>query len=403
MEIKSLTVNELNKDILNNFNNCFGCNNIKLLGKYRQYLFFYKDDNVYCYDTNTNRFIEGNTRSNWVECIITFILKDCSKRVSFDVSNLGIHFTKESLEFIDRIYSYDYLKEKNGDYHDNTSSSNKCISNDIWDAQSSYHYGLSIIYKNVKGKELYGVVDSEYNIVFDYDENVTKIKRLSSKLLLIENKDELSSIYEIGYGYLFEFNKKVDSVSVLHDGILKIKVGEKYQLFIDGKLLDDSFDNITYDRGVIIIEKDCMIYFYDSNFNFLYKTSDKDFSKSNTCIYYKKNNQHIEYNLFNGNKTVIGKKKFISDNGSIIKSNLKKYKYYYEDRVEGIIYLFEDIEYGLSINIDDVCAIKWFKDIDDIKKTKKNIAMAIINLGSSSGEFDSNKKMIKQSGGAVGV
>ena len=403
MEIKSFKVNELNKDILNRFNNCFNCDSVKLLGKYKQYIFFNKDNNICCYDTFKNCFIKGNRYSNMVECIIRFDLKDCSKEVSFEVSNIGTYFTRESLELVDKIISYDYLKERNGDYFSNISSSNKCISNDIWDAQSSYHYGLSIIYKNNKGKELYGVVDSKYNIVFEYDENVSKIKRLSSKLLLIENNDGLSSIYEISYGYLFDFNNKIDSVSILNDEILKIKVGEKYQLYLHGKLFDDLYDNVTYDRNILIIEKDNMTYFYDLNFNFLYKTTEKDFYKSNDCIYYKKNNHYIEYNLFNGNKTVIGKKKFISDDGSLIKSNLDKYNYYYEDSIEGEVYLFEDEMYGLSITIDDVSVVKWFKTIDDIKKAKKNIATAIINFGSSLGEFDLCKKMVKQSGGTVGV
>ena len=69
---------------------------------------------------------------------------------------------------------------------------------------------------------------------------------------------------------------------------------------------------------------------------------------------------------------------------------------------EGEIYLFDDEMYGISVKFDDVCAIKWFKDIDSIKNAKRNIANAILNL-STLDEFDLDKKMIKQSGGQVGV
>lgn len=407
MKINCVKVNDLNSDILKRLDSCIN-DNIKLYGKYKQYLFYKKGNNIYCFDTNTNKFINGNIHSNWVECITRFYLTDCSKTISFEKFNSDIIFTNESFEIVDKIFSYDYLKERKSYFDNNKYSSNKCISNDIWDAQSDYNYGLSIIYKNDNSKELYGVVDSNYNIVFNYNENTSKIKILNGNLLLIKNKDGLSSIYDINKGCLFDFSKKIDDVIILQDDIYKLKVGEKYLLYVNGKIIEDNYDDIVFDRNILIIEKDDEVLFYDLNLNLLYKTNDKEFNKSKDNIYYKKDNHIIEHNLSNGNESIIGRKKFIKSDGSLIKTKslksiLSKYKYYYEDNVEGEIYFFEDEMYGISIEFDDVSVIKWYKNIDDIKKAKRNICNAIINLDSSLGEFDLRKKMIKQSGGAVGV
>ena len=406
MEIKCIKVSELNKDILEKFNNCFKSNDIKFIGKYMQYLFLINENKVYCFDMKKNQFVKGKYFSNWIENTITFQFTDSLNSIVFEDFNGNKIFTNSSSEIVDMIFEYDYLKKRNPYRCNSNCNSNKCISNELWQSQSSYKYGLSIIYKNDNGSELYGIADSLYNIVFDYDKNVSKINILNNKLLLIEKKDGLSSLYDINNGYLFDF-KKINSVVILDDGIYKIKVGEKYQLFINGKLINDEYDDITFDRNVLIIEKSDEVLFYDLNLNLLYKTSNKDFSKSRDCIYYKKDNNYIEHNLFNSNEIVIGRKIFKNSDGSLIKiaslkKILSKYKYYYDDMSEGEIYLFADEMYGISVKFDDVCAIKWFKDIDSIKNTKRNIANAILNL-STLDEFDLDKKMIIQSGGQVGV
>lgn len=88
----------------------------------------------------------------------------CSKYI--DETNL-----KYDDEF-DNIYPSNILSnfKKQDNIHDYQSCGLE--SNDKWEAQSEYKYGLSIIYKN----GLYGVCDTERNIIYDYDENITYIK-----------------------------------------------------------------------------------------------------------------------------------------------------------------------------------------------------------------------------------
>jgi len=112
MEIKCIKVSELDKDILEKFNNCFKSNNIKFIGKYMQYLFVINENKVYCFDTKKNQFVKGKHFSNWIENTITFQFTDSLNSIVFEDFNGNKIFTNSSSEIVDMIFEYAYLKKK---------------------------------------------------------------------------------------------------------------------------------------------------------------------------------------------------------------------------------------------------------------------------------------------------
>jgi len=271
-------------------------------------------------------------------------------------------------------------------YNFKRTSLKKC---DKWDAQSEYEDGLSIIYKNINGKELYGVVDTDYNVVFDYDENVKTIKILYSDLLLIGNNKGFNSVFDLGRkSYMCPFEYSFNEVERLSSDTFRVKVNDKYRLIKNGNISDEAYDDIGFDRGILILTIDNEIRFIDSDGNILYKMDRQKFLKSKEDIYYEFDFNIIKHNLFTGKEVIIGKRTFYDGDREIGTSSideiLNNYNFYYIDN-EGIVRLFKTMKYGIELKSNDVSVYRWYDNKKYVYEFQKELLnnLMIMNENSS--------------------
>lgn len=282
----------------------------------------------------------------------------------------------------------------------------RCISNnpllktcDKWDAQSDYTYGLSIIYKCVDDDEFYGVVDQEYNVVLDYDENIKKIKIESPSIILVENKDNQSNIYDTKNGYVTSFKYQFDSVSKLENNIYRVKNNSKFRYILNGEISDCEYDNIAYDRGVIILTKEDEIIFINQENEVLYKMKKQKYFKSTEDVYYERNSSVIRHNLYTGKETIIGRRNIYEDgnpiNSESTEEMLDKYQYYFIDE-EGFVHFTDSMYYGIELESNGISVYKWFENPDDVRAFQKKLLENLINMGECETIQESKKVFIKK-------
>lgn len=269
---------------------------------------------------------------------------------------------------------------------------------DKWDAQSEYIYGLSIIYKRTDNNEFYGVVDSKYNVVLDYDESIEKIKIESPRIILVENKDKQSNLYDIENGYITNFKYRFDSVVRLGNNIFKVKNNNKFRYILNGEISDCEYENIAYDRGVIILTNEDEITFINQDNQVLYKMKKQKYFKSTEDIYYEKNSSIIKHNLYTGEETTIGRRNIVG-NGNPIDSEsvddiLEKYKYYFIDE-DGYVHLTDTMYYGVELESNGISVYRWYDNPDNVKSLQKNLLENLIDMGEKETIHDGKKVFMK--------
>lgn len=295
---------------------------------------------------------------------------DFFRRIDFDSCNLS------KAENFDYIYPSKILEDLRLLQANREGA--KLISNDKWDAQSRYCYGLSIIYKDNQ----YGVCDTNYKVVFDYDEDITFIKIISPSLLFVKNRNGLSAIYDIHSGYIIPFKYPFEDVTILDTNILRVKSGNKYRYILNGKISDLEYDSIAYDRGIIIVSNQQSHTFRDKNGVVLCEHKLKEFYKATNDIYYQQDQSIIKENLYTGQKQEIKYCPICDEYGLVadcnIDSLLQKYKYYYIDE-QGQMTLFTTMKYGLSIEENGISIYSWHDSLRSVYEHQKRILENLMN------------------------
>ena len=279
-------------------------------------------------------------------------------------------------------------------YNFKHTSLKKC---DKWDAQSQYNEGLSIIYKNIDGKELYGVADTDYNVVFDYDESVKTIKILYSDLLLVGNNEDLNSVFDLKRNcYVCPFKYEFNTVERLSTDIFRVKINDKYRLIKNGSISDEVYDDIGFDREILILTINDEIRFIDSDNNILYKLKKQKFLKSKKDIYYEFDSNIIKHNLLTGKEDIIGKRTFYDGDKKIETSSvdeiLNNYNFYYIDN-EGIVRLFKTMKYGIELKSNNVSIYRWYDSKKYVYEFQKSLLESLLFFDK---EKENSKKLIKK-------
>lgn len=282
-------------------------------------------------------------------------------------------------------------------YNENKAELKQC---DKWDAQSEYVDGLSVIYKKENDRELYGVVDDKYNIVFDYDPSIKEIKILNGRdLLLLKNQEDLSSIYDIKNNrYLTPFIREdIDAINKLSNDAYRIKFGDKYRFVYNGKIEDELYDQISIADDIFIFTLNGEAIFKDREENIIYKIPIEEYYKSDKDIYHYEDSKIIKHNIYTSEDSVLGRVNFYDENGMIndISSSeiLKKYnQYFYDER--GNVYLFNNKKYGVQLENDGICAYKWYDNKKEVYSFQKKLLENLISLADN--EITTKKVLIKK-------
>lgn len=458
MQLKELTTEKLNEKMLeillgkNIYFNIYGISG--------DYLFLIKDDSMAVYDTKKNEYIipykKGllkffkqkstnkkviayATSSNITEVKYGYkyhgdnkydLVCDCERLLysRFDLSEhekpTDVYYVQEDSVFNAKVR----LQYRNGGYidecdlehdpdfdfiyPDNLINNFKINSNyrmnyaplkvcDKWDAQSKYDNGLSIIYKCNEGKELYGVVDSNYNVLFDYDENIIGIKVLSNDLILVEGKNGLNSIFDLKEGiYVVSFKYKFDEVVKLDKDIYKVEKDGKYRLVIDNEICDILYDSIAFDRGTIILTLANEIIFMDTNKNILYKLEKQQYFKSSSDVYYNSNSNIIRHNLYTDKEQIIGCNSLYDGDKEIkdmsIEQVLNNYKYYYFDN-DGKIDLYKSEKYGIKLENNGISVNRWYDNYKYVREFQKRFLENLISIGEENFmQINQEQKVLKK-------
>lgn len=220
--------------------------------------------------------------------------------------------------------------------------------------------------------------------MFDYDANIQYIKIISSNILLVKNKDNLSSIFDINDGYIIPFKCLFDDVTKLDKEIYKVCYDNKYRYIINNRISDREYNNISYDRGILILEAESKIIFMDMEENILFEKMLDNYYKSNNDVYYQENDRIIKHNLYSGEELTISADILYDENTVIdeydINSILKKYKYYYIDD-HGKMILFKNMKYGVSIDSGHgIRTYKWYDSLKTVYEFQKELLVNLINI-----------------------
>lgn len=325
-------------------------------------------DKFFGYNMKYSRFTLDGSEIPFEKCYVNKDeFCDSNVRYRFYKNNENLYKNEVNLKedrSFDQIKCDSFINRVNISMHNynfKRTSLKKC---DKWDAQSEYKDGLSIIYKIINGEELYGVVDTDYNVVFDYDENVKTIKILYSDLLLIGSNEGFNSIFDLQRNcYVCPFKYEFNEVERLSLDIFRVKVGDRYRLIRNGSISDEVYDDIGFDRGILILTIDNEIRFIDSDGNILYKLEKQKFLKSKKDVYYEFDFNIIKHNLFTGKEDIIGKRTFYDGDKKIETSSideiLNNYNFYYVDN-EGFVRLFKTMKYGVELKSNDVSVYRWY-------------------------------------------
>lgn len=272
------------------------------------------------------------------------------------------------------------------------------IITDKWQAMSDYKYGLSIIYNN----GVYGVIDLNYNIVFNYDNNITYINILSPNTLILKNKDNKKALYSIEKGYITNFEDNIDfeTINELSNNVFRLTTNNKHKLIIGNKTFEGEYNYIYFDEGVIILEQKNKTIFLDINGKLIKTINTNEFYKYNNNIYFKQKNAIYKIDLKTSEKTLI--KSFIkTEDGKIINNNidniLKKYNYYYFDEQNNELILFKEKKYGVKVDTgNNISTYKWFDKLKNSYIFEKLFLENLVNCIDNSNEISKQKVLTKK-------
>lgn len=238
------------------------------------------------------------------------------------------------------------------------------ISNDKWDGMSKYKYKLAIITKN----GLYGVINDNYEIVFDYNPDIINIKILSYDTILIENKNHEKFLYNINTKTMQKYKENIslNNIQMLKDNIYRLQKGNKYKLYIDHKLYEGLYDDIYTETelDIIILENNKKTKIIDTKGNILLQLNSNKFFVIQNDIYYKLKDGIYKFNLKSMQSDKINNYFIKTEDGQEIpyddKSIFLTYKYYYNDSKTHDMVLCKDMKYGLEIKDNDISVVRWF-------------------------------------------
>lgn len=237
-------------------------------------------------------------------------------------------------------------------------------------------FSLNVILK----KNKYTVVDSDRNIMINYDDGVSSVKIVDDNTIVLRNINGNSAIYDINKGYLITFDDGIsfDKVSRLDNDILKVDFSSKSCFLINNNLSKEVYDDIymTSDK-MIVCEKIKKVDFYNIDGALLFSINAKNFYKYDEYLFYSEDYKYYCYNFNTGIKKEMDVLSlFKLEDGTDINLGidevLDNYSYYFDGEFSEreCFTLFNDKKYGVKLKIEVgtgkyVDGNRWFNQKDE--------------------------------------
>lgn len=276
------------------------------------------------------------------------------------------------------------LPNRGGCYKDTKSyKSSPLITTKNWDAMSQYKFGLAIIYKDGK----YGVINTEYDIVYPYQEEVTFIKIISETSLFLKDVNGVCAIYDISkkeYEMDFKEGLRAENIEEIRPSIFKIITKEGTYARISKKNITDLIvEKVWYDErdNTIILGNETKVGIYTKEAEKIIEVETSKYDKIKDYLFYHQNNNQYMCDLKNKSIKKLNTLYAKNQDGEMIYIDdvLKKYSYYYIDDDTNEMTVFEDIVYGILIEINHgTKVIRWVDSLDKMFKLEEEIMNNIL-------------------------
>ena len=294
----------------------------------------------------------------------------------------GLYFDEVSKNIYYK--NYDKLQKSVECYKDIEShKSSPLITTKNWDAMSEYKFGLAIIYKDGK----YGVINTEYDIVYPYQEEVVFIKIISETSLFLKNVNGICAIYDIfkkEYEMDFKEGVRAENIEEIRPSIFKIITKEGNYVRINKKNITDLMvEKVWYDErdNTIILENESKVGIYTKEAEKIIEVETSKYDKIKDYLFYHQNNNQYICDLKNKSIKKLNTLYAKNQDGEMVYIDdvLKKYSYYYIDDDTNEMTVFEDIVYGILIEINHgTKVIRWVDSLDKMFKLEEEIMNNIL-------------------------
>ena len=289
----------------------------------------------------------------------------------------GLYFDEVSKNIYYK--NYDKLQKSVECYKDIEShKSSPLITTKNWDAMSEYKFGLAIIYKDGK----YGVINTEYDIVYPYQEEVVFIKIISETTLFLKNANGTCAIYDISkkeYDMDFKEGVRAENIEEIRPSIFKIITKDGNYARINKKNITDlTVDKVWFDErdNTVILENESKVGIYTKEAEKIMEVETSKYNKIKDYLFYHQNNNQYMCDLKSKSIKKLNTLYAKNQDGKMININnvLKKYNYYYIDDDTNEMTVFKDIVYGILIEINHgTKIIRWVDSLDKMFKLEEEI------------------------------
>lgn len=261
--------------------------------------------------------------------------------------------------------------------------SSPLITTKNWDAMSEYKFGLAIIYKDGK----YGVINTEYDIVYPYQEEVVFIKIISETSLFLKDVNGTCAIYDVSkkeYEIDFKEGVRAENIKEISPSIFKIITKEGTYARINKKNITDLMvEKVWYDErdSTIILESENKVRIYTKEAEKIIEVETSKYDKIKDFLFYHQNNNQYMCDLKSKNIKKLNTLYAKNQDGEMVDIDdvLKKYSYYYIDDDTNKMTVFEDIVYGILIEINHgTKIIRWVDSLDKMFKLEEEIMYNIL-------------------------
>lgn len=294
----------------------------------------------------------------------------------------GLYFDEVSKNIYYK--NYDKLPKNGGCYKDTKShKSSPLITTENWDAMSQYKFGLAIIYKDGK----YGVINTKYDIVYPYQEEVIFIKIISETSLFLKDVNGDCAIYDVSkkeYEMDFKEGVKAENIEEIRPSIFKIITKEEKYARINKKNITDLMvEKVWYDErdNTIILENETKVGIYTKEAEKIIEVETSKYDKIKDYLFYHQNNNQYMCDLQDKSIKKLNTLYVKNQDGEMVDIDevLKKYSYYYIDDDTNEMTVFENIVYGILIEINHgTKIIRWVDSLDKLFKLEEEIMYNIL-------------------------